>query len=116
MEHFLNPWSATLMSSGLFTLLSGYLMWKFPPKKINMLYGYRSSNAMKDQKRWDFAQVYAGRGMALAGIGMFLSGIAGPWIPLHPVWTALLSILLLIAFFGYVFFSTEKALKREFGA
>lgn len=31
----------------------------FPPKNINSLYGYRTSNAMKNQSNWEFAQKYS---------------------------------------------------------
>ncbi|WJS95349.1 SdpI family protein [Flavobacterium johnsoniae] len=31
----------------------------FPPKNINSLYGYRTSNSMKNKLNWDFAQKYS---------------------------------------------------------
>ncbi|PWB20750.1 hypothetical protein DCO46_20195 [Flavobacterium sp. HTF] len=31
----------------------------FPPKSINSFYGYRTSNSMKSQAKWDFAQKFS---------------------------------------------------------
>lgn len=39
----------------------GWVMEKKPPKKINGIYGYRTSRSMKNQDTWDFAQRYMGK-------------------------------------------------------
>ena len=39
----------------------GLLLTKKPPKKVNGLYGYRTSRSMKNQDTWDFAQRYMGK-------------------------------------------------------
>ena len=39
----------------------GRIMEKKPPKKINGIYGYRTSRSMKNQDTWDFAQTYCGK-------------------------------------------------------
>lgn len=31
----------------------------FPPKKINSLYGYRTTRSMKSKSNWEFAQKYS---------------------------------------------------------
>lgn len=41
-------------TNGLFFLIS-VLFWKFPPKKINSIYGYKTPKAMLNQQIWDFA-------------------------------------------------------------
>lgn len=43
-----------LTTNGILFLLS-ILFWKFPPKKINNFYGYRTHKTMQNQKIWDFA-------------------------------------------------------------
>ncbi|MGV4461141.1 SdpI family protein [Ornithobacterium rhinotracheale] len=35
------------------------LMYLFPPKELNAIYGYRTKRASRDQASWDFAQRYA---------------------------------------------------------
>lgn len=37
-------------------------LWKNnPPKKVNWIYGYRTSRSMKSQEAWEFAHKYSGR-------------------------------------------------------
>lgn len=75
---FENPlFNITVMVGGIF-FAAGFFMFKFPPKKINFLYGYRTNASMKTQERWDFAQKYAAKemmitGLVLAGIGALAS-------------------------------------------
>ncbi|WP_435577458.1 SdpI family protein [Gilvibacter sp.] len=40
-------------------LLVSWLFMKYPPKKINSLYGYRTNKSMKSQEAWDFANRYS---------------------------------------------------------
>ena len=39
----------------------GLMLLKKPPKKVNGLFGYRTSRSMKNQDTWDFAQQYMGK-------------------------------------------------------
>lgn len=49
------------------------LICKFrPPKKINSLYGYRTSRSMKSQKTWDYAHSRIGVLWPRIGIALFL--------------------------------------------
>lgn len=41
-------------------LVIGYLMFKFPPKKINLLIGYRSKVSMKNEQAWKEVNQYFG--------------------------------------------------------
>ena len=41
--------------------------WIWPPKKINMTYGYRTTRSMKSQSAWDFAQKYSAKWMTVLG-------------------------------------------------
>ena len=50
--------------------------WIWPPKKINMTYGYRTTRSMKSQSAWDFAQKYSAKWMTVLG-GMSLALAAG---------------------------------------
>lgn len=72
-----NPLFLIPVLTGVVFLLVGFLMKRFPPKKINRLYGYRVSNSMKSQERWDFAQAFASKEMTKTGgvlVLLFLIG------------------------------------------
>lgn len=55
---------------GSFFVILGILGKIWPPKKINMWYGYRSSTSMQDQYSWDLGQQLAAKYMVLIGLGM----------------------------------------------
>lgn len=42
-------------------ILGGRMMWKYPPKSINGMVGYRTRRSMKNKETWKFAQEYCGR-------------------------------------------------------
>ena len=66
----------TAITGGVF-FAAGFFMLKFPPKKNNFLYGYRTSSSMKNQERWDFAQNYAAKEMMITGLVLAASGVLG---------------------------------------
>lgn len=53
---------------GALLFIAALVFLKFPPKKINSYYGYRTRRAFHDQQSWDFAQRYSAKFMALVGI------------------------------------------------
>ncbi len=62
-------------TNGLLFLIS-ILFWKFPPKKINSLYGYRTPKATQNQQIWDYANSSFNKSLLIyAGIS-FLAGLA----------------------------------------
>lgn len=103
-----------LFLTGIVFIVVGLFMLKFPPKQINGLYGYRTSSSMKNQERWDFAQIYAAKEMMKIGgiqviIGLFAqlfspSEIVGVILGLGFV---LLSCVLLAV-------RVERAIKNKF--
>lgn len=42
-------------------IITGYLMYKYPPKEKNIVIGYRTKSSMRTQYTWDFAQVLCGK-------------------------------------------------------
>lgn len=42
----------------IFSLICGLVTKKFPPKKINSFYGYRTTKSMKSDENWQAAQKY----------------------------------------------------------
>jgi uncharacterized membrane protein len=65
--------------TGMILFIAGWLLYKRPPKKINMFYGYRTKRAMSSQKMWDISQSYSGKLMAYVGIITTIAGI-GVWL------------------------------------
>lgn len=100
---------------GLIFLIAGIVQLKFPPKKINSLYGYRTSSSMHSQEAWDFAQKYSAKVSILVGIIMILLGFIALLLPGisrdFQVWISLLIIFTLV---GVLILSTEKKLKQKF--
>lgn len=99
-----------------------YFGWRFlnkPPKKINGLYGYRTSRSMKNQQTWDYAHQVCGKLWFRAGIVMLpLSLLAmlpalGKDTQVLGIWlmgVVLVQVVVMIA----TIFPVEKALKRKF--
>jgi len=56
----------------LLMIVTGYLMFKYPPKKINWIIGYRTFKAMKNEKVWKFANQYCGKLWIKIGLIMVL--------------------------------------------
>ena len=52
----------------LIFLVVGIVFWMYPPKKINGLYGYRTTRSRKSQEAWDFAQRYSAKLMTVLGL------------------------------------------------
>ena len=57
-----------LLCVGIVFILAGVILYVFPPKKINGLYGYRTQTSMQSQQKWDFAQTYSAKIMMLTGL------------------------------------------------
>ena len=99
---------------GLVFLIMGFIMYKWPPRTINWLYGYRTGSSMKSQERWVFAQKYSAMQMMKSGGALLLMGLAmalfGADIPLI---TGAGTVGLLISA-GYLLITTERAIKKRF--
>lgn len=54
----------------LISVFVGFLMYKYPPKKINYFIGYRTFRLMKNEKVWKFANQYCGKLWLKIGIAM----------------------------------------------
>jgi len=78
MNTILEYCNQMLLCVGILFILAGAILYVFPPKKINGLYGYRTGSSMENQQKWDFAQKYSAKIMMLTGlIFTFLSPTKG---------------------------------------
>lgn len=61
---------------GAVFLLAGFIQKKYPPKKINNLYGYRMPSSMKSQERWDEANRFSTIYIIKLGTILLIAGFA----------------------------------------
>ena len=100
--------------TGPLFILLGYYFSKFPPKKINNIYGYRTTRSMKSQEAWDFAQVYGAKKMMVTGLIMLAAGLLLLPFNLTENIAAVLSISILLGSAIWMIVVTERELKRRF--
>ncbi len=102
-----------ILVGGIF-IIAGIIMFLFPPKKINNLYGYRTPSSMKNQERWDFAQSYSSKLMIKIGVIYFSTFILGFFLKPNSLLGIVLTLILFIALVVILFIKTEKAIKSKF--
>ena len=95
-------------------IIAGIILYFFPPKNINGLYGYRTAASMKSQENWDFAQIYSAQKAILSGIILCIVGILAGFVSMSENLQIVIGLSILISFCIYLFISTEKALKEKF--
>jgi len=95
-------------------IIAGFITLKFPPKKINMLYGYRTSASMKSQERWDFAQQYAAKLMIYLGFILLVCAFIGLAFNVSQGLGVIIGVIELIILAITMFYKTEKAIKQRF--
>lgn len=89
-------------------------MLRFPPKKINPIYGYRTTNSMKSQERWDFAQKYSTKELIKAGVALILLAVLFTFIEIDELTGVLISLGLMLIIIMRMFLKVENALKQKF--
>ena len=105
---------------GLIFTIMGYIFGKFPPKKINPIYGYRSRRSMRTQAAWDAAQIFSSRQMRNAGMVVLAlsipvwltSDVELTYVP--EVWVIVLPLLFSIIPAAVIIVNTENFLKKRF--
>jgi uncharacterized membrane protein len=100
---------------GFIFLITALITLKFPPKKINDFYGYRTAASMKNQDVWDFAQRYSGIKMIQAALFLMLISFVKVFLNLNEGFLQIaVGITFIIAAVIYLFFTTEKAIRKNF--
>lgn len=109
----INPPVLVCVLCGLIYIITGQIVLRYPPKKINDFYGYRTSRSKKSQAHWDYAQKESSKYIIQSGYYclltcalflLFETGKAGIWIAI--ILTTLYPFISVI--------QTEKALKKNF--
>ena len=97
---------------GIVFALAAYLTLRFPPKKINPIYGYRTKRSMSSQENWDIAQKFSSRLMLKQGLIMLALACVLVVLPIHEIVSVLISVGLLIVSVVVLFVQTEKRLNK----
>jgi len=101
--------------TGIIFIAAALIQIKFPPKKINSLYGYRTKNSMKSQEAWNFAQSYSSKLMLIFGFGLCVIAVISIKIfSLRIEYQIILSILILNITVVIMLVIVEKELKKRF--
>lgn len=114
MENFITNIFQVSLLCGICFLAAAALMYIFPPKKINFLYGYRTVASMKSQERWEFAQRYSTIQMVKVSVFMIVVSFTGYFFPDSVTVRLIGSFIITIAGVVYMFITTERELKRRF--
>ena len=96
-----------------FIFLLFVIFQKYPPKKINWYYGYRTSRSMKNEETWKAAQEFASKKAVQFALFSFM--FPGVFYFLHPEYNFLLTVIANTLLILLVFPYTEKFLKEQFG-
>lgn len=95
--------------------IAGLIMFKFPPKEINGLYGYRTPASLKNQERWDFAQKLAAKEMIKLGMLLTCTSCVSLIFKINEIGAVLIGLSFMLSAFVLLLMRVERALKRKFG-
>ncbi len=109
-----NPLFLIPALTSLIFMLAGLIWTKYPPKKINGFYGYRTFSSMKNQERWDFAQKYASKEIIRMGFLLGLSSLIGQVYHPNEKTGAIIGLGLTIAVVVVLMVRVELAIKNKF--
>lgn len=100
--------------TGIGFIVTGLLMLKYPAKRITWIYGYRSRSAMKNQERWNFAQIRAAREFIRTGVILIPIGLSGYIFSLNIVTSLIIGIIIVVIALIIFKIRVETGLKKKF--
>ena len=107
----MNPIVYILTTNGLLFLLS-IIFWKFPPKKINNIYGYRTPRTMRSIEIWNFANNIFNRNLLnYSGISLLGSLLLANFSSKELTWQPMILVLLCVV---VSIVKTERSLNDNF--
>jgi uncharacterized membrane protein len=104
----MDSFTYVLTTNGLLFLVS-FLFWKFPPKKINKIYGYRTFRTMQNDEIWNFANTVFNKNLLIyAGISL-LAGLLYAYISRNITWQPMVLVMLTLI---VCILKTEKSISE----
>jgi len=96
----------------IFMLMVSFIFVKFPPKKINYIYGYRTKRSMANQEIWKVANTYSARLM----VKIILISLVFPPVVyfIFPEKTLLITIIIHTILLISTLYFTQKYLDTYF--
>lgn len=105
-----------LLTCGLIFFLAGVVMKVWPPKEINMWYGYRTSLSTSSDRAWQLAQKHNTKMMLIHGLIMIMIGLMTKFLSqnndIETVLILIELIILLPLFTVVIMISTHRYLKK----
>lgn len=99
------------LCSAIFLIIF-FITYRFPPKKINSLYGYRTSRSMKNQNNWEFAQSFSSIQFLKSSVVLLLVSLIRLYLDLNKTLYTVLAFAFLALSLAYPIYKTETALKQ----
>lgn len=115
INHLLeNPLFIIPFLGGVIFILAGFVQLKFPPKKINSLYGYRTKSSMKSNERWDFAQKLSAGEMMKSGGLLAVSSLLVFVTNFGDSINLIIGLALMLATVPLLLLRVERKIKKKF--
>ena len=109
-----DPFFITLILIGPSFILAGGILYKWPPKKINKFFGYRTKRSRKSKEIWDYAQRHSAIETIKLGLIAMTLSLAGLFWHLNEHISLVLGIVTVIGMTIMLFIRTENALRKRF--
>ena len=90
------------------------ILYQFPPKNINSVYGYRTPASMVSPERWAFAQRFSAIAMFQSGLGLTAISVLGFWSPFSVKINNIMAWIAFVLAVILMVYRTEKAIKIKF--
>ncbi|MFD2513643.1 SdpI family protein [Pontibacter locisalis] len=99
---------------GLLVLMIGFILYKWPPKRINWFWGFRTHYSMRNMENWQEGnRYYAKLILGIGVVSILISWICYYLLPLLA--SLLLPIGFMIILFMLSILLTNEHLKRKYG-
>ena len=95
-----------------FILILSYILMKFPPKKINSLYGYRTRRSMSNDKLWTVANHFSAKAMVKMSWYSFL--VPAIMYLIAPNYNFITTVIVNTLLILSVYLQTESYLNKKF--
>lgn len=99
--------------NGILITVLGSVYFKFPPKEINQLYGYRTRRSMANQKIWDYANSLGSKMMLYLGLTILFFGLLlNFFYPANTV--VMITVFIMLVGLGVGMYWCETQLNKRF--